>query len=161
MSYGRFKRSNDYTFAVHPVTGAALLTGSGDIKGSQYSMGYEHNLSKRTTVYANVRKVTNITNSCTAKSITGAVLTNNATATYVQSCGVAIETVIQYSTLKKAGLTTSASLTRSNRGDVQKNAGEQSPAFFIVSSTINIHQSSKITYQYSVNREKPNLFPIQ
>ena len=93
VSYGRFKRSNDYIFAAHPVTGATLLSGSGDIKGSQYSMGYEHNLSKRTTVYANVRKVTNITNSCTAKTATGISLTNNATATYVSSCGVAIETV--------------------------------------------------------------------
>ena len=93
VSYGRLKRSNDYIFAAHPVTGATLLSGSGDIKGSQYSMGYEHNLSKRTTVYANVRKVTNITNSCTAKTATGISLTNNATATYVSSCGVAIETV--------------------------------------------------------------------
>ena len=83
-SYGRYKRHNNYQFA----TG---LAGEGDIAGSQYSVGYEHRLSKRTVIYANVRKVANITNSCAAKLGTNTLPT--ASPYYAASCGVAIATV--------------------------------------------------------------------
>ena len=83
-SYGRYKRHNNYQFA----TG---LAGEGDIAGSQYSVGYEHRLSKRTVIYANVRKVANITNSCAAKAGTNTLPT--ASPYYAASCGVAIATV--------------------------------------------------------------------
>ena len=82
-SYGRYKRHNVYQFA----TG---LAGEGDIAGSQYSVGYEHRLSKRTVIYANVRKVANITNSCSATVGTTPV---PATSPYYRGCGVAIATV--------------------------------------------------------------------
>lgn len=83
-SYGRYKRHNNYQFA----TG---LAGEGQIAGSQYSVGYEHRLSKRTVIYADVRKVANITNSCSAKL--GATTLPAASPYYVASCGVAIATV--------------------------------------------------------------------
>ena len=60
-SYGRYKRSNNFNFS--PLL---PITAEGEIKGTQVSAGYEHRLSKRTVIYANVRKVFGITNSCNA-----------------------------------------------------------------------------------------------
>lgn len=84
VSYGRYKRHNNYTF----IPG---FTGEGDIAGSQYSAGYEHRLSKRTVIYANVRKVANITNSCSATLGTTALPSTHAF--YKATCGVALATV--------------------------------------------------------------------
>ena len=90
FSYGRYKRNNTYKYN-------AAITGEGLIAGSQYSMGYEHRMSKRTVVYANVRKVTQITNSCSANylgtNITDAGPTAALAVAYVRTCGVSKETV--------------------------------------------------------------------
>ncbi|MGL4768278.1 MAG: porin [Formosimonas sp.] len=93
VSYGRYKRNNTYKYA-------ATLNGEGEIAGSQYSAGYEHRLSKRTVLFANVRKVANITNSCSATTITGVALTD-ASATYVRTCGISKETVNSVLNLEK------------------------------------------------------------
>jgi predicted porin len=92
FSYGRYKRTNNYNFQTNSQ-GVALVSGVGELAGSQYSIGYEHRLSKRTIVYANARKVGNITNSCTAKTASGLTLTNSSSSTYVATCGVAKEVV--------------------------------------------------------------------
>jgi predicted porin len=84
VSYGNYKRHNEYQF--NP-----LISGEGDIKGTQYSIGYEHRLSKRTVVYANARKVTNITNKCSA-NLRGSALPAASTF-YKATCGRAIGTV--------------------------------------------------------------------
>ncbi|GHA69307.1 porin [Formosimonas limnophila] len=91
FSYGRYKRTNNYTFRTN-AAGTALLSGVGELDGSQYSIGYEHRLSKRTVIYANARKVGNLTNSCTAKTAAGANVAEGS-ATYVATCGASKEIV--------------------------------------------------------------------
>lgn len=83
-SYGNYKRTNNYAFAPG-------LTGVGQIAGTQLSMGYEHRLSKRTLIYADVRKVGNITNSCSA-TLAGTTLPT-ASPYYTATCGAAIARV--------------------------------------------------------------------
>ena len=60
FSYGNYKRENK--LALNP---AAFVNGVGNLEGTQYSIGYEHALSKRTVVYLNARKVKVNENSCT------------------------------------------------------------------------------------------------
>lgn len=84
VSYGRYKRSNVYQFN-------SAISGIGDIAGTQYTLGYEHRLSKRTLVYANARKVANITNSCSAKL--GATALPSTSPYYAATCNKAIATV--------------------------------------------------------------------
>ncbi len=66
-SYGKYKRTNSYVFlpSPNPSTGTRAVTGEGELAGTQYSVGYEHKLSKRTVIYTNVRKVVENKNSCT------------------------------------------------------------------------------------------------
>lgn len=84
VSYGNYKRSNAYQFNTS-------IAGVGDIEGTQYSVGYEHALSKRTVVYANARKVGNITNSCSA-TLGGSALASTSPF-YTATCGAAITRV--------------------------------------------------------------------
>lgn len=80
FSYGNYKRNNTYQF--NPA-----ISGAGEIEGTQYSIGYEHALSKRTVVYLNARKVGNITNECSA-SMMGTTLPS-AHPAYTETCGAA------------------------------------------------------------------------
>ncbi|TDR31172.1 porin [Hydromonas duriensis] len=83
FSYGKYKRNNDYTFATGRT--GVNITSVGEVSGEQYSAGYEHQLSKRTVVYANIRKVTNVTNSCSA-NLLGSSLSESSPY-YKPTCG--------------------------------------------------------------------------
>ena len=89
ISYGNYKRNNDYHFANVPVAPGKSLpfTGSGTVEGTQYTIGYEHALSKRTVIYMNARKVGNITNECSAK--VGSTNIPSISGDYIKSCGLA------------------------------------------------------------------------
>ena len=83
ISYGNYKRDNAYQFNT-------AISGMGQVEGTQYSIGYEHALSKRTVVYANARKVGNITNQC--KSTMGGVDYTSG-AVYNGTCALAVARV--------------------------------------------------------------------
>lgn len=90
LSYGRYKRHNNLLFSpnVAPLTN---FDGYSDIAGSQYSLGYSHEFSKRTVFYTNVRMITNIKNQCRAFIGSGEVAENSASAAtrarYAATCG--------------------------------------------------------------------------
>lgn len=93
VSYGRYKRTNNYSFLRAPYT-PGELTGVGEIAGSQYSMGYEHKLSKRTVIYANARKVSNITNSCSTKLGSTALPATHALGAYCANSVATVNSVL-------------------------------------------------------------------
>ena len=86
ISYGNYKRDNKYNFGKAPLVGLPL-TGEGSVEGTQYTIGYEHALSKRTVIYANARKVGNITNECSTK-MNGSNLAS-VHPFYIGTCGQA------------------------------------------------------------------------
>lgn len=86
LSYGRYSRKTQYAVAGIPLFGpvTADATAQGDISGNQWSLGYEHQLSKRTVIYADVRRVKVAKNTCSGQA-TSAYPVGNAVLGAVSS----------------------------------------------------------------------------
>ncbi|MGL4768131.1 MAG: porin [Formosimonas sp.] len=87
LSYGRYKRHNQSVFQRYAATGTS------DIEASQLSLGYEHSLSPRTVVFANVRQVSVIRNACAMRNRNTGAAISEGSAVYGAVCGASRERI--------------------------------------------------------------------